>query len=229
LIGVGAWGYLAVTALGCFILEVAFEKLTERWARLMAPVDRVIDGWFAPAGGEPELFYGYDEEGQPVYDPETPVAYDTEGNPVTDAEESVPGEEETVVSTRAVPAGAAGDARVVFNEAQARQVKPIPAAQGNGNGNGSGNGRPGALFDLSHVEQPSAEEEWPQEVYDRPGAEQADLREVIGVEGEQVSLAAAQADTGRYYVDQATGQVWDRNHWESLHGISPEPEAAQRS
>lgn len=215
LIVVGAWGYLAITALGCFLLEESFVKLSERWARLLAPVDKFVEGWLSPAGeGESqEVFYGYDETGQPVYDAGIPVAYDTDGNPVGD-------EDETVVRARAEVEPARERAEVVFNEAEAKPVIPIaPDAP-------STNGSTSPLFDFPLPQQ------------NRPGAEaaradeagtvgaKADLRDVIGSDGLRVSLAEALADVDRYYVDQTSGQVWVRGHWEGLHAMSSEPKAA---
>ena len=61
-----------------------------------------------------------------------------------------------------------------------------------------------------------------------PRAEDEDLHEVIGgAEGERKSLAAALADPGRYYVSQATGQVWDRRYWGQIHGLAVEEDRAE--
>jgi hypothetical protein len=215
LIGVGAWGYLAITALGCFLLEESFEKLTERWARLMAPVDSAVDGWFAPAqdADGQEVFYGYDQDGQPVYDPETPIAYDTDGNPIEEEEETVVRPRTEAESTRVIP-------EVVFNAAEALPVTPIvPSSEGS-------NGHADALFEIPQANQTQQSAGTTQAEEVRPGAARFDLRDVIGTDGEQVTLAAALADRGRYYVDQSSGQIWDRKHWEGLHGLSTEPKAA---
>lgn len=225
LIEVGAWGYLAITALGCFLLEESFENLTERWARLMAPADRMVEGWFAPASDHSDshdLFYGYDGDGQPVYDQDTPIAYDTEGTPLADdeetpAQETAVGDEETVVRPRNAPVETDSSARVNFNETEARPVTPIVNSSGNGNGHSSA-----PLFDPPQVNQPPVREEWPNVIYEKQAAANSGLQEVIGADGEQVSLVAAQAEQGRYYVDQTTGQIWDRTYWERIHGATPE-------
>jgi hypothetical protein len=222
LVDVGAWGYLAITALGCFLLEESFENLTERWARLMAPADRMVEGWFAPALDSNDLFYGYDVDGQPVYDQDTPIAYDTEGNPlsgneVTQGGESAVDDEETVVNPRNVSVETNPTAQVNFNEADARPVTPIVNSSGNGNGHSSA-----PLFDSPQANQSSAPEEWPNVIYEKQAAAQEGLQEVIGADSERIDLTAAQAKPGRYYVDQATGQIWDRSYWESIHGVTTE-------
>jgi hypothetical protein len=86
----------------------------------------------------------------------------------------------------------------------------------NGNGHSST-----PLFDPPRVNQPPVQEEWPNVIYEKQAEANSGLQEVIGADGEQVSLVAAQAEQGRYYVDQTTGQIWDRTYWESIHGVTP--------
>jgi hypothetical protein len=114
---------LAVTALSCFLLEEAFDGLTERWVRLLAPVDKVVDGWLSPAeaGGEQSVFFGYDEDGQPVYDPSVQVAYDTDANPVED-------DERTIVHPSRSDRTAGADDVIDFKEVEARPVTLTPSA-----------------------------------------------------------------------------------------------------
>jgi hypothetical protein len=76
----GAWSYLAMTAVGCLGLEYTLMKFSHAWARLLSSVQAMIgaDDTHALEQG----FYGYDQDGQPVYDPSTPIAYDVDGQPV---------------------------------------------------------------------------------------------------------------------------------------------------
>jgi hypothetical protein len=221
LIGNGAWGYLGVTALGCLLLELSFEKLDQRWARLMSPVDKKLDGWLHP---EPEaIFYGYDETGQPVYEPDTPVSYDLDGRPVMAVEDvradtSEADDEETIVRPVEASAGSKNPSRP-FADWPKPQAESAPVGSGNGNGNGYS-----PLFDSSAIDQPRTSEEWPHVVYESPET-RSSMLDVIGTNSDRVSLATAQADPSTYYVDQVTGQVWNRKHWESLHGIANESEA----
>ncbi|MGH7109530.1 MAG: hypothetical protein ACREFK_03795 [Stellaceae bacterium] len=63
-------------------LDNAFERMSESWAQLWL---RVVHGAPAPqdAGdARQQLLYGYDGDGQPVFDPNQPIAYDPDGTPV---------------------------------------------------------------------------------------------------------------------------------------------------
>lgn len=219
LISIGAWGYLAITAVGCFLLEESFQNLSERWARLMAPADKAIANWFAPETDGEEAFYGYDVEGQPVYDAVTPVAFDTDGRPVASertiaTEEGLVDDEQTVVSARSNSA-AAGDQTSTVN-ATAHHAPATDTHRDN---------RQAPLFDLSSAEPQAANNPVLHVVPDNSATDDSQLRDVIGTDAERVSLASAQADPTRYYVNQVTGQIWSRAHWESLNGTSAEPEA----
>jgi hypothetical protein len=75
----GAWAYIAVIGVACLGLEFFAQQNGEAVARLFAPVEQA----------QPE-FYGYDENGQPVYSRQTPVAYDRDGNPVLAESEPQP-------------------------------------------------------------------------------------------------------------------------------------------
>lgn len=215
LIGIGAWGYLAITSLGCFLLEASFENVSERWARLMAPVDSAIANWFAPAAERQEIFYGYDVDGQPVYEPETSIAYDTDGkpiltDPITATEAGAVDDEQTVISTRSnsVP----GDQVGVDLAGHHAQGTPRDNPQG------------APLFDLSSAVTQAANPAL-HAVPDSPATTDSQLRDVIGASDERVSLAVAQANPDRYYVDKMNGEIWSRTHWERLHEDPVEPEA----
>lgn len=205
----GAWGYLAVTALACLCLEVAFRKVSGKWDSLCGTVGEL----FKPAdqSGDGAALYGYDENGQPVYDPQAPLSYDVNGNPVEQGDLAEPAlqPEDNVSTPGAAPAPAA--------EAEA-------ATQAPPNGNGVGHAPPtfGALFD-----EPPAPQAAPEPAAAAPAAgtrpvapeAESDLHDVIGGDhGERVSLRAARADRRRFHVDMATGRIWRREHWERVHG-----------
>lgn len=44
-----------------------------------------------------------------------------------------------------------------------------------------------------------------------------DVKPVRGTRGDTVTVEHARSDPRRYHVDEATGEVWDRRAWESLH------------
>jgi hypothetical protein len=222
LISIGAWGYLAITAIGCFLLEESFENLSERWARLMAPADQAIADWFSDETSGPETLYGYDAAEQPVYDAQTPIAFDTDGNAViddraSDRAERFADDEVTVVSARRspVPHDQDGVADTVVPEA-----RPAETARTSHQAS--------PLFDFPQAEPPAPNNAGLHAVPDGLVTADLQLRDVIGAYSERVSLSVAQADPGRYYVDR-DGRIWSRTHWEELNGVLDqgplEPEA----
>ena len=217
LIGIGAWGYLAITALGCFLLEVSFENVSERWARLMAPVDNAIANWLAPATVGQEIFYGYDLDGRPVYEPQTPIAYDTDGkriqtDPITPTEESVVDDEQTDVSATS-------------NSVLGEQTSVVDVAGHHAQASAASRDEGTPLFDISSAETRAANDAVLHAVPDGPATADSQLRDVIGASDERISLAVAQANPDRYYVDKMNGEIWSRTHWERLHEEPVEPEA----
>jgi hypothetical protein len=57
------------------------------------------------------------------------------------------------------------------------------------------------------------------------GRPRGDLRDVLGGRPEErVTLEEALRNPDRYFVDIKNGLVWDREHWESLHGTEEEKE-----
>jgi hypothetical protein len=181
----GAWGYVAFTAIGALILEWSFQKLGNRCTLLLAPIDRRVEEWLNPAPATADaLFYGYDAEGQPVYDPEIPIAYDTDGTPLATA-------------------GAGGETPSMRPGGEARVAAPPPPPV--------------------DPPTPPAAPFAPNPPSPGPNGEEVDV--IGGADGQRVRLAEARADESRYYIDPATGWVWDRRHWEALHGMGPAPEA----
>src|SRR5919204_5273424 len=77
----GTWGYFGITAVAAIGLEVIFHKTSESWVQLC---NACVEAAQPMATQEHQvLWYGYDQDGQPVYDSNTPIAYDTDGNPVS--------------------------------------------------------------------------------------------------------------------------------------------------
>jgi hypothetical protein len=213
----GPWGYLAVTALACLSLEYVWRRTVNYWRLLAEALGELVQ----PAATQQEqaLFYGYDHNGQPVYDPNAPVAYDTDGNPVVSQEtasvDESPGATDHHASTISQP-------------------ETIPPAYGATNGNGAVDA---SLFDPASAHhngtspQGGANDTSPGVTSTNrvraerstagasasPRTEDSDLRPVIGgSEGERVHLSAALADRQRYWVDPETHDVWDTNFRQAL-------------
>jgi hypothetical protein len=121
-------------------------------------------------------------------------------------------DEQTVVSVRSD--SVSGQATVVDSAGHRTQATETPR-----------DNRQAPLFDLSSAEPQAANNLVLHVVPDNSATDDSQLRDVIGTDGGRVSLATAQADSTRYYVNQVTGQIWSRAHWESLNGTPAEPEA----
>ena len=156
---IGARGYIAGTVIACLGLEYSITRIGEYWTRLY---NSFAASDMTEPNNQEQLFYGYDVNGQPVYDPNIPISYDTDGNPV-DATQSE---------------GA------LFNPAPENNIHEQASEHDVATASDTG----------------------------------ADLREVIGSDGERISLAAAIADPQRYWVDPETHEIWDSNFRNSLMG-----------
>jgi hypothetical protein len=201
----GAWGYLAFTALCCLALERSLRKVGERYQQFCSSLS---------TGQEQEQPLSYDFDGNPVFDANGQIYYDNNGYPVEDFE-PLPSEAESAgtISPYAVP-DAAHESSIHEPASTVPPDSPQPSSQG-------------TLFD------PPAAPQGPQtdEPFAPHQAAGSDLREVIGATGIKVSLAEALANPNMYFVNQATGQIWDRAYWNSLHepdsdsqpGDDPEP------
>jgi hypothetical protein len=177
LAGSGAWGYLALTALGCLALERCFNRLDRRFNNLFSSQQVEED------------FEQYDQEEEPTQ--ETP----------SDDVGVVEGEFESgdVVRLPVRPVGA----------------EPAPVARADE-----------GLFATSPVAVPAQSQRG--DVDEQSGVPQntSPLRDVVGgPAGQRVTLAEALADPDRYVVNSATGQVWDRDYWDLIHGYSSEQDA----
>jgi hypothetical protein len=221
---VGAWGYMAITALAGLGLEVASHRTSQYWHRLISPLDALLE----PSVPQEEqmLFYGYDEQGQPVYDPQTPVAYTPDGTPVPGyrsmAVDAAPGatgriaemdQPEPEASTQL-----AGEPTEVIDAPGSLERPPFAPVASEQNGAGQQAPTPRPLFEPAPLSCPPRGLSTPLGS-PAPRPDHSRLRDVIGgAAGTQVSLATALADQEQYFVDPATGQVWDRQYWEQLHG-----------
>ena len=223
----GAWGYLSFTAVSCMVLALCFQKLEEQFVRAMRPVDEWYESLMKRRVEDEQapVFYGYDSDGQPVYDPDAPIAYDTEGRPV-DAEQ--PAAEPADEPTAAAPETNGNGSRAhVQQEPEGDAVSATihaepAAARAAQNGNGPHVASSGPLFDPapSHPLHGPAQAPHGAASSERPPA---DLRDVLGGSpGEQIRLAEAAAKPQHYYVNLATGQVWNRQAWEYLHTVAVE-------
>lgn len=235
LVKAGAWGYLSFTAVGCIMVELCLDRLDDAFARLMQPFDQIWEDWRSRRTEEAQadVFYGYDQEGQPVYDPAAPIAYNTEGQPVEEqlAAEAAP---ETRAETEAHSRFSNGsDVHREGASAPVPEMATVHAdraaahAAHNGNGTGHNGAASSPLFDPAEAARPLSQPGRP--VTASRGSEPHDLREVLGGQpGQQVSLAEATAHPERYYVSLATGQVWMREAWERLHAVQPDTAEEER-
>lgn len=118
----GMWMYLGASVLGPFSLEYLLTKIGATWALIVAALNELM------AGSEPshaeentQLFYGYDANGNPVYDPDTPIAYDVNQQPVADAPASALSAKEEVL----IPPEVANDAATHGWEETGQVSQPV--------------------------------------------------------------------------------------------------------
>lgn len=79
----GMWMYLGVSVLAPFSLEYLLTKIGATWALIVAALSELIAQGASADGEESALqFYGYDADGNPVYDPDTPISYDANQQPI---------------------------------------------------------------------------------------------------------------------------------------------------
>lgn len=195
----GAWGYLAFTALCCLALERSLRKVGERYQQFCNSLS---------ADQEQEQPIGYDYDGNPVFDANTQIYYDSNGYPVEDFEPL----QAEAVSAGTVPPHPVPDATYepsIYEPAST--IPPISHQQSSQE----------TLFDPPAA-PPEPQTDEPFVVQQADGSE---LREVISATGTRVSLAEALANPDVYFVNHATGQIWDRAYWNTLH----EPDSDSQS
>lgn len=82
----GMWMYLGASVLAPFSLEYLFTKMGATWALIVAALsDLMAQGATSDNEENAQQFYGYDADGNRVYNPETPIAYDVNQQPVAGA------------------------------------------------------------------------------------------------------------------------------------------------
>ncbi|MBX7136276.1 MAG: hypothetical protein K1X67_26705 [Fimbriimonadaceae bacterium] len=122
----GMWMYLGASVLAPFSLEYLLTKMGATWALIVAAISDLMASE-APNDGErnAQQFYGYDADGNPVYDPDSPIAYDVNQQPVVSAP----------TSTQSSPAGAtapsetANESPAPGNEATGQALQPVVGTQ----------------------------------------------------------------------------------------------------
>lgn len=188
----GSWGYIAMTASICVVLEITARKARRYADRCFALIDEVSTQNRKPA--EPQLL-GYDTDGQPAYDSTVALAYDADGNAIAGQPSSH--------AQSPQPVAAAAESEKAAEPLFVIPQVDIPARE---------ECQTGATAVRS-----DANETGPQS---RPGARptiEEDIQTVIGTD-DFVSMREAAQDRDRYYVDMANGSVWDRAYYEALHG-----------
>lgn len=223
---VGAWGYLSFTAAGCVLLDLVIRKLDDAFSRLMQPIDQWYASRLAAQAEEADAFYSEDEDEQPVDDStDAPV---TEEQPAT---EPVEAPETPTQPTNGRSHGAYVPREDVpapeMATVSADRTAPQTAQNGHGAPHNGASSRP--LFNPEVVSRPLAQSR-PEPVVTPREREASDLRDVLGgAAGERVGLATAVTQPDRYYVNLATGQVWNREVWRRLHTAHLETEREEHS
>lgn len=223
---VGAWGYLSFTAAGCVLLDLVIRKLDDAFSRLMRPIDQWYEARLAAQAEEADAVYDDEQDEQPVDDPTEESVM--EEQPAT---EPAYEPERPTRTTNGHANGAYGpraDAPAPeMATVSADRTAPQAAQNGHGAPHNGASSRP--LFDpevVSHPLTPSR----PEPVVTPREREASDLRDVLGgAANERVSLATAATQPDRYYVNLATGQVWNREAWRRLHTVHLETDEEERA
>lgn len=222
---VGAWGYLAFTAAGCVLLDLVIRKLDDAFSRLMQPIDQWYASRLAAQAEEAEM---YDDEydAEPIDDPTE--ASVTEEQPTT---EPAYEPERPTRTTNGHHNGAHGPREEApapeMATVSADRTAPQAAQNGHGVPHNGASSRP--LFDPEVGSRPLTPSR-PEPVVTPHEREASDLRDVLGgATGERVSLATAVTQSDRYYVNLATGQVWNREAWRRLHTVHLETDEEERA
>lgn len=203
----GAWSYLAMTAVGCLGLEYTLMKFSGAWARLLSSIQSMV--------GMPESqayeadFYGYDQDGQPVCDPNSRIAYDVDGQPAG-YEEAGPASPDS----QAEPARAEG----LADRVQSQPVAPVQEANGYHQKPGPSIQAQAPLWDPAAPEAATSESAAAEPARETAAGSET-LYDVIGRSAaEKVTLEQALADRTRYWVDPEGPHVWDAQYRETLCG-----------
>jgi hypothetical protein len=79
----GMWMYFGATLLTPISLEYLLTKMGTTWTTIENACREQFTEKMPNEEQVVQQFYGYDAEGNPVYDPNTPIAYDVDQNPVS--------------------------------------------------------------------------------------------------------------------------------------------------
>lgn len=78
----GMWMYVCVSLLAPISFEYVLTKMGTTWATIENACREQFTKKMPNEGQTAQQFYGYDVQGNPVYDPNIPIAYDVDQNPV---------------------------------------------------------------------------------------------------------------------------------------------------
>ena len=235
----GAWGYLAFTVLGCFGLHYCICKIGERFTMLTDSFNDRVQG---ERGGDAVAFDGAQATGE-FADEELRDGQDpgraAEPLPVPVPPPEAPASGGRPRRRRAEPSIAAHDAEADRDPAAASGRGPggplfppltppggeeTPSQRGaNGNAqrsNAAVGSRRTGLYSRQTTSNKSNGVAPGRSNGRRPAAARpAQALPVIGNQpGESITLAEARKREDRYFVDPATGNIWDAAYWAALHG-----------
>jgi len=221
---IGAWGYMAVMAIGSLALERCFNKLNEHFTLLMSPlgiapvtppaVTSPPPARTAPTGSPNRLRWrdriagGFGEIRNRIARVPTTARKRDQGTLTKYSDNST---EETRTAHQ--------------QPTNASSIHADPGAPNNrqvGDGTVQANPPSVSMGDRIPVDPatcpPAAR-----------GAEPA-LRVVIGsTSRERVSLSAAVRDPKKYYIDHSTGRIWNRQHHDSIFPTPADPKPKGKS
>lgn len=221
LASVGAFGYLGITGVACASLEFCFRRTTERFVILLSNIENIFQPNPLPPSPPPLeaspalTLYGYDTNRQPIHDPAVPVTYDASWNTVTfygyDSDGYPAYDPRTTLAYDTegkLLRSATGNNTASHQDHQhiSERIKKGPSQNQDTVVTRTSDDSQGSLFD---------DDETFQSLGGRRN-ENAQLRDVIGMAGERVSLAEAMANSERYWVDPDSLDVWNRDYRRTL-------------
>jgi len=191
----GALGYACLTGITCLSLELTARKARVYGTRILMQLDNLATP--DEPQDEQSASQQYEVAGQGVrfQDTNVPIASDESGN-----EQTASTDEHTNSHESAMADEPPSPSEPLF---------VVPPMETN-----SSTEVPGVTS--APPSKPRTREQQPPSCAPRTAPAETTV-EVVGGAGERVSLRAALADTERYFVDKATGRVWSRSYFESIH------------
>lgn len=200
--------YIFVFLGGAVMIALLFHRIDDTFERLCTSWHhawlRLTQGASAPA--PQQLHYGYDSAGQPVFDPHQPVAYDPDGRPVAADQAHGHPFEETAPEQNAAPAPRAAEDEAVI----------MPNAGGPAT---ERNGHDPYRYDSVQQTRPKAHSG----TGPATSASEQTVPLVPASGMQSMPLARLLADPAHYRLDFGTGQWWERELWDALHGNLADP------